>query len=265
MNSPRWKHALSRWIPPALRPPPSPELTWTGVYPHLRDVPTRNGTFDATMAARMAASTRAALARVKGGAVSFAYHEPLALAVALARRPRVRILDFGGGTGEGYVQLLGSLPAGVTVEYRVVDLPSLRDEGERLFAGDPCIRFHTELPPPDEAFDIVYASSVLQYIEDYAALLRRLAGYGAPVLLLARLACGEMPTYATAQVNVPDRVLPYWFLNTGEVARLLGECGYSLACQSLMDRVYDQSNFPPEQRCERMRNLLFLANRDERA
>ena len=117
--------------------------------------------------------------------------------------------------------------------------------------------FDTSLDGARAAPDIVYANSVLPYIEDYAALLKKLAGLGARYLLVARLAGGSYPTYATRQLNLKGQVLPYWFHNTEEIKGILRSSGYALAYEGLTGPEYDQRNFPASHRVGRMRNLLF--------
>jgi hypothetical protein len=84
-----------------------------------------------------------------------------------------------------------------------------------------------------------------------------LAALRAPWLVLARTAAGDIPTFATRQLNLPGQVIPYWFVNRNEIIDLLRGEGYQLALEGLADREYDQSNFPPAYRIGRMRNLLF--------
>jgi putative methyltransferase (TIGR04325 family) len=262
MNS-ALSHALRRWLPPVLSERlsarPRPSGPWRGVYPLLRDVPTIDGVFDSRLIGTMLAETRAALDAVKEGRLPYTWHEPLALLASCSarQRGRVGVVDFGGGTGTGFVQLAASLPDDTVIDYLVVDQAPVCAAGRALFEGDARIRFATELPPAAGAMDIVYANSVLQYIDDYAGALRGLAALGAPWLLLGQLAAGEFRTFATQQVNVPGQILPYWFLSVEEVTTVLKDSGYELVCQTLMSTSYDVGALPPELRADRMRNMLF--------
>jgi putative methyltransferase (TIGR04325 family) len=254
--NPTLMHWLRQLVPPILwrrRP------TWQGVYARLRDVPTHDGTYGDKLAAEMVETIASAMARLHAGEKPYVWHEHLALAASFvaARQRGVKVLDFGGGPGSGFVQLLSSLPAATAIDYLVVDLQPACDAGRKLFAADGRIRFATEIPEPASAFDIVYVNSTLQYIDDYAATLKRLAALEAPWLLLARLAAGKFPAFATQQVNLPGQILPYWFLGMKEVLEILQSAGYDLACDFLLERVYDQSNLPEAHRAERMRTVLF--------
>lgn len=266
--SSRLKQVLKRLTPPILldliRPGGAPTaapagLTFTGVYRHLRDVPTHQGEFDERLIGRMVWWAREGLARVAAGKLPSTWHEPLAIVAGLVCRQqgRVRVLDFGGGIGPGFIQLTASLPDPRGVSYLVVDLEQTVAAARPVFAGDERISFATELPDAKERFDIVYANSVLQYVEDYRAMIERLAAYRAPYLLLGQLAVGEFETFATQQVNVPGQILPYWFLGKAEVVDILSAAGYSLVSEALMGAAYE-SDLPASHRAEQMRNMLFV-------
>lgn len=258
-----WRHRIKRLLPAVLlnllgsRPAPPP--VWSGVYPRLSDVPAHRAEFGDDLIGEMVTTVAAALAALRAGQKPHLWHESLALlagAVASASQ-RVSVVDFGGGAGSGFAQLLASLPPSVTLAYEVVDSEAMCTAGRKLFADDRRIRFSTTLPPRGSAIDVVYANSVLQYIEDYPRALQQLAAVGAPYVFLGRLAAGRGPTFATRQLNVPGRVFPYWFLNLDEVIAVMAQHGYQLACDSLVDHVYDQTNLPESHRAERFRNVLF--------
>ena len=262
---------VKRLIPPLLldlvrgRPLfPVSAFTWQGVYASLRDVPVDKCNYDTTpQVEKHLGWTRSALAVVQSGGKPHLWHETLALVGAIGSTDRgvLRVVDFGGGTGSGYVQLLATLPVCATIEYHVVDLARMCAAGRELFEKDPHITFHTELPMLNEKIvDIVYLNSVLQYIDDWAGLLGRLASLNARFILLARLAAGTVPTYASTQMNLDRQFMPYWFLNIDEVIAQLALANYRLAYDGLDSQDYDQSNFPQTHRIGRMRNLLFVRN-----
>ena len=235
--------------------------TWDGIYSHLCNVPIRNGTYDYGQRIReMKEQAKKALAEVHAGRKSWLWHDLLTTvaATASAATGTVKVVDFGGGTGTGFIQLLATLPKETTIEYHVIDLEGMCAAGRELFLSQPRIRFHTTLSAVTTTPDVVYVNSVIQYIEDYAAQLRQLAALKARWLLCARMATGNFPTFATRQLNLPGQVLAYWFLNRDEVLTILRNSGYRLALEELMGREYDQSNFPETHRIGRMRNLLFV-------
>ena len=234
--------------------------TWDGVYPRLRDVPADGSSYDdERRIGEMRRFARSALAMQRAGTDPGLWHDALAVlaGVIAAERGAVEVLDVGGALGTAYIHLLATLPSFVRIRVSVIDQEKMCAAGRELFADDARITFDTSLDGQRGAPDIVYANSVLPYVEDYAGFLRKFAALGARHLLIARLAGGSYPTYATRQLNLAGQVLPYWFHNTEEVKGILRNSGYELAYEGLTGPDYDQRNFPASHRVGRMRNLLF--------
>jgi len=237
-----------------------PELHWEGIYGHYCDVPVRPDNYDDEIQVKRHYEwTRAAMDKVRAGKVPYLWHRVLAVVAAMAssRTGSVRVLDFGGAVGSGYVHLLGTLPKHVAIDYRVVDLEKMCVAGRQLFGADARITFHTALPDDDRSPDIIYLNSVLQYVEDYRGLLTKLASIQADFILCTRLAAGDILTYATKQINLANKTLAYWFLNRSEVIGVLTGAGYSLVYEDLDDQEFNQNNFPEMYRIGRMRVMLF--------
>ena len=260
------KALLKRLLPPILldvaRGAREPQYVWDGVYAHLKDVPTHRADYGGELTDEMVSTTTAALAEWKRGVKPYLWHEPFALvAGAIASQTgAIRVLDFGGGTGSGYVQLMSSLPKTTRIDYLVVDSAEMGAAGRAIFAGDPQIRFADALPEAG-SIDLIYVNGVFPYIDDYRDTFEQLAGLGAAQIFLARLAAGSNPTFASRQLNLPGRVFAYWFLNLDEIHGLLAQAGYALACDSFVDRAYDQGNLPATHRAERFRNVLYTRTR----
>jgi len=234
--------------------------TWDGIYPHLRDVPADGSSYDdERRIGEMLRFAQDALAKQRAGTDPALWHDALAVLAGriAAERGVVEVLDVGGALGTAYIHLLATLPPSARIRFRIVDQEKMCAAGRRLFADDPRISFDTSLDGQCGAPDVVYANSVLPYIEDYARFLRKLADIGARDMLIARLAGGSYPTYATRQLNLAGQVLPYWFHNVDEVKDILGTSGYAVAYEGLTGPDYDQRNFPASHRVGRMRNLLF--------
>lgn len=236
-----------------------PTYVWDGIYAHRRDVPTHRAEYTAEVIDEMVATTRRALDQWRTGQKPLLWHECLSLvaATASAGRPRLSVVDFGGGAGSAFVQLISSLSPSVELECVVVDSGEFAARGRDLFGTDPRIRFVTTLADAPSRPDIVYLNSVLPYIDDYAQLLGQLAALQPRFILLARLAAGNIPTFASRQLNVPGRVFAYWFLNLDEVIGILQRSGYAIASHSYGEHEYDLSNLPETHRVGRFRNVLF--------
>lgn len=262
------KQIIKQFLPPVLlqvirgRRILAPQVTWDGVYAHLRDVPTQNANYDIDRRVQeFSDRTKEALALVAAGQhPSLGWHDRLGLLSAFvsARDNAVRILDFGGGVGLAFVELIATLRGNVKISYDVIELEMMCEAGRRLFLHDERIHFHSSLPTTTSDFDIVYISSVLPYIEDYRGLLAKLALLNARYILLTQLAAGNFQTYAARQLNLVGQVLPYWFLNISDIVDVFATTGYSLAYDGQSGPEYDQSNFPKNQRIGRMHDMLFV-------
>jgi putative methyltransferase (TIGR04325 family) len=188
---------------------------------------------------------------------------PVVAAMLLGRQSGVNILDFGGGPGTAFMVLMNALGDDIKrVDYQIVEVDGLCRAARELFAAGPGPTFQPELPAAGP-FDIVQASSVMQYIGDWRSVVRRLAGYGAPYLLFGDVFIGEFSTYVTLQ-NYYDSRIPHWFINAGEFIGEVGRQGYELmlraACDGRILGVYGalpMDNFPPALRIPHTTHLLF--------
>jgi putative methyltransferase (TIGR04325 family) len=231
---------------------------WDGIYASRRDVPAVRDEYDAELIDEMVSTTTAAWREVGAGRKPVLWHEALSLlAGAMSDRGALRVIDFGGGVGSGFVQLLSSLPGDVALDYVIVESAAMCQAGRSIFGADTRIGFETRLPAVSEALDIVYLNAVLPYIDDYRAVLQQIAGLAPRHVLFARLAAGDVPTFASRQLNLPGRVFPYWFLNLGEVIQIMTGAGYRLASDGHGEHHYDVSNFPETHRVGRLRTVLF--------
>jgi putative methyltransferase (TIGR04325 family) len=262
---------LERWIPPVLldwyRSSRGKRrgFAWEGVYRHYRDVPARGSGFASEHWIKETLAYTRSLMYPSEGLVQdqagiFREESFLALLISIHAAvgiKTVRVVDFGGGMGNAYIHFRNNSVIGSNVEYHIVENEPVCDAGRDLLLDDPRVHFHSSLPAGLTGVDIVYICSALQYIEDYPGLLKALCAYRPKYFLFVKLSAGDIPTYATEQRNLPGIVLPYWFLNAGEIRRIMEENGFRLIYRCLQDREYDQGNFPPECRLGRAWNLLF--------
>jgi putative methyltransferase (TIGR04325 family) len=262
-----------RWLAPPLavelyrraRGSFQPGYWWQGIYPHYRDVPVVGAGYESDSWIRpRALQTQNLLAQLQHHGslpetVPSRYLLLPALAAALVNPARpLRILDFGGAMGIAYVYLLDGLAEAASLQYYLVDNARSCTEGRRLFAGDERIRFLDHLPSDVPPIQVIYMSGVLQYVEDYQGVLQRLVDYRPDFFLITYLAAGNIPTYAAAQVNLKESVLPAWFFNLDELCRLIAPAGYQVAYRGASGPALDMRNFPASHRLERMADLLFV-------
>lgn len=109
----------------------------------------------------------------------------IAYIVALAGRDRERIsvLDWGGGLGHYEALARPSVP-GLELEYHVKETPAVCAQGRAL---RPELTFHDDETCLDRRYDLVVASSSLQYEPDRRALLARLSDAVGRYLYVARV------------------------------------------------------------------------------
>lgn len=235
---------------------------WDGIYESFDQVPVMGEGFASeAWLADMERYTSSAL-RDDGGGVPEnvpQYHALLSqlLGTASPTGRAVRVLDFGGGMGIGAANVRRCLSDTIPVEYLIVDNRQSCERGRLLLQNFPWVNFTPELPPDVEQIDVAVLSGVLQFVERYEELLQRLAKFGPKFWLFTFVPAGEIPTFASAQLNVPGSVLPAWFFNLRELVAKVEALGYRMVFKSAHDRVFDMSNFPLTHQLPRQCNLLF--------
>lgn len=243
---------------------------WEGVYASFDAAAAAGPGFDGpTCRERSLLSARDALARFAAGEpLDYSLRQrnaimPSVVAVLLSRQAGVRLLDFGGGLGTAFVVLSSALAGDIArVDYRVVEVESICQAGRELFITGPRPRFEPELPR-GETFDVVQASSSMQYIEDWQSVVRQLTAYRARNLVFGDLLLGDFESFVTLQNYYGSR-LRSRFLNAKEFIGEVERQGYELALRSACDtRILGadgplpMDNFPPQLRVERTSHLMF--------
>lgn len=260
---------IDRFIRHASRSPR--QFIWEGIYNQYRDVPSQGAGFDSDEwilnTRQSTANALESLSRRPNG-IPYdipSYHSLFSLTVALLRqhRERLRVLDFGGGMGLAFVNLLRSLDEGTPkppIDYLVVDNDRSCRDGALLFKELRFVQFSSTLPENLGDVDIVLLSGVLQFVEDYKSVLKRLAAFNAPYWLFTFVPTGDIPTFASGQKNVPGSTIPVWFFNLGELLEIMRSLGYQLIFKAALERKFDMGNFPESHRLPQQCNLLFHRN-----
>ena len=111
--------------------------------------------------------------------VSFAY----VLARAAHDREAISVLDWGGGLGH-YAALAQAVMPEVRFDWHCREVPSVVHAGQ---GANPDVTFHADDSCLERTYDLVVASSSLQYEPDWASLLLRLGTAAARFLLVTRV------------------------------------------------------------------------------
>lgn len=257
---------------------------WNGIYESFDQVPVvGDGFASEEWLADMERYTSSAVTALQNSDTGVPanvpqYHALLAMLVASVStvNRRVRVLDFGGGMGIGAANVRRCMEARLSplaiptrressldylhepsLDYVIVDNEASCERGRRLMRDFPWVRFMPELPDDVGAVDVVVLSSVLQFVDKYEALLERLARFTPSFWLFTFVPAGEIPTFASAQLNVPGSVIPVWFFNRKELIEKVEARGFQLIFKSALDRAFDMSNFPSTHQVPRQCNLLF--------
>jgi len=238
---------------------------WDGVYEDFGEVPAAGQGFTSeAWLGDMERYTQAAVTALRGNGGGIPenvpqYHALFSLLLAslpVVERP-VRVLDFGGGMGIGFANVRRCLPAEIPLEYLIVDNEESCERGRRLLRDLSPVRFMSELPRDVESVDVVVLSGVFQFVEAYEKHLSELAALKPSFWFFGFLPAGEIPTFVSAQLNVPGSVLPVWFFNINELVQKVEALGYRLVFKSALDREFDMSNFPLTHQLPQQCNLLF--------
>jgi len=186
---------------------------------------------------------------------------PITVAMLFRENECIKILDFGGGFGIGYMTLQESIATDMAaIDYTIVEVPEIIESASKLHSGK--VKYQSSLPI-SEKFNLVHAASSLQYIEHWGQLLTDLAAYESEYILLSDVFAGTNPTFVSLQ-NYYESKIPHWFLNFQELIDFLDSVGYKLIMKSYagsrrlnFDDTLPMDNFPDQYRVKQTLHLLL--------
>ena len=156
--------------------------------------------------------------------MSFAY----AITLAAHKFNSLTMLDWGGGIGHYFLLAKAVLPE-VDIDYHCKDVPIMVEHGMRLF---PKMHFYSDESCLVRQYDFVMAGTVLQYVEEWVALLKKLSEATKNYLYISHLPIAlKAPSFVFIQ-----RPYSYgyeteylgWCLNRGEFLRAADAAGLEL-------------------------------------
>jgi putative methyltransferase (TIGR04325 family) len=160
---------------------------------------------------------------------------------------RVSVLDWGGGIGHYYVYARRLYPE-LGLDYVVKDLPPLCAVGREIL---PEVAFVTEDGRAlSRRYDLVFASSSLQYTRDLYGLLGQLCGAAAKWLMVTRSPfVREHDDFVVVQR--PHRYgymteYPGWFINRHRFIAFVETHGFTLEKEFLLDERPTVLNAPEQ-------------------
>lgn len=243
---------------------------WEGVYPDFRSAnlnATGPGFRGEVYRRRSVEAAQECLNALKRGGTIPPFlkqrstHLPVVVAMILGGTSKVRVLDFGGGLGIGFMTLVESIcPHLSRVEYTILEVPEVCESGNKLHEGT--INYTSSMSGLD-GFDLVHAASSLQYIENWHELIEIFASLDPKYILLSDVFAGNIKTYATLQ-NYYGSKIPHWFLNLDDLLKVIERCGYELIYKGQassrrlgVEDLLPMNNFPKNFQLNQSLNLLF--------
>lgn len=192
------------------------------------------------------------------------YCAPVIAALVQAQKGFVRILEFGGSVGLSFGILVEPLADPSQVEVHVVDNENICRAGRDVFAGEPRISFHTDVPR-GVAFDLVHCGSSIQYSADWAGQIETLVASGPDYLVFDDLPAGDIPSFVSLQ-NYYGKKIPHWFFDIREfIETVTRVTGYRLCYKSryigtFLGRPgpFPMNNFPERCRIDHAYNIAFV-------
>lgn len=135
------------------------------------------------------------------------------------------VLDWGGDIGILHHRLSRLHPA-LPLEYTVKEVAPLCRLGQAL---NPAVRFVAdEAEALDRTYDLVVASAVLHYGEDWRGTLAKLAAAGKRLLVARQPVVREAASYV-AQQGAYGTTFTCWILNEAELAGAFAQAGFRIA------------------------------------
>lgn len=163
--------------------------------------------------------------------------------IAATFSEQITVLDFGGGFAAGLVSLRKYAPLS-RFSYVLVETPvvvrSLRMEIE----AQPHCSISETIPGALPHPLIVNASSVIQFVSDYRAVLAQLTRLQPEFFIVARLTLTEGQTYARQVLEAPRHIFAQWVFNRADFIAEMRSFGYEQVFAADHDLPIDHGRSP---------------------
>ena len=177
------------------------------------------------------------------------------LALTARNKDKISILDWGGGIGDYYL-ISKSLMPNIEIDYHCKEVPVLCQGGREAL---PEVKFYEkEEECFKQSYDLVLASSSLQYFEDWQRVVQKLAAVSRSYLYITRLPI----VYQAASFVVLQRAYRYgyqteymgWFLNQEVFLNYVSSLQMELVREFLIEERFLVQGAPEQGEC---RGFLF--------
>ena len=135
--------------------------------------------------------------------------------MACALKREIRVLDFGGGLGADFRRLRAAMPTGWCIAWDVLETMPMAEAG-RQHVRETGLHFFSDWNQLQERYDLVHASSSVQYTPDPVHTFERLTILAGHYMVVTR--CPLIPgsrdrlTVQRVPPSYYDASYPAWFL-----------------------------------------------------
>ena len=183
--------------------------------------------------------------------------------MALNREKDLRIIDFGGGLGKGFLSVSRGILDLKKLDYKIIEIQELCEIGKKIFEKEKELEFFTDFPPIQNV-DVFHFGSCLQYIENWKELLKISFKYNPNYILFSDLLAGDIETFVTKQLMF-DSTIPYQFLNISEFIGFIEDNNFNLRFRTNYEvkiqgefQSLPTGHFPKNKQLCNSSNLLFI-------
>ena len=192
------------------------------------------------------------------------------LASVVYNKKKLRVLDFGGGWGIGYANILESNDKDLikNIDYTIYDIDNICSLGEKCFKDKiklkKNLKFVSKISKlKKNYYDIIFLGSSLQYVSNYKKTLNIIKELDAKYILMIDVYAGEISTFCSLQ-KYYDFKMPHWFLNIDEIKSIFYKkykmINKSYAHTTRLNKLGmpDMKHFKKKYRLNNSINLLYI-------
>ena len=153
------------------------------------------------------------------------------LSIAAEKGGKLNVLDFGGALGSFYFQHKFFLSRLNSIRWSVIEQLHFVKCGRNEFQNEE-LRFYLNIEEclANENVDVIFLSSVLQYLENPQSILTELSKSKADYVLIDRTPFIEHPVDRLTVQSVPESIYsasyPAWFFSHNQFDILINKIGY---------------------------------------
>lgn len=155
------------------------------------------------------------------------------LTIAAERGGKLNVLDFGGALGSFYFQHRKFFNRLKSISWLVIEQAHFVECGKNEFQNEE-LKFYANIDEclANEKVDVVFLSSVLQYLEKPESMLIELSKTKAEYILIDRTPFIEDSSNRLTVQSVPETIYkasyPAWFFSGNKFDELISKIGYRI-------------------------------------